>query len=116
MSRDFRLNSRSDMIWKNMTPITPRAHRFTYLKWKLQNQKAFTEEFRAAIADPTLRCLDCGCKYNFQKTITCPRCKSEKSFPLEKEDPWSDPVLHVAIGAITIIVIATRPLWYDLIF
>ena len=116
MSRDFRQDARANMAWINMTPITPRAHRFTYLKWKIMNRKELTEDFKAAIENPTLRCLDCGCKYDFQKIINCPRCKSEKSYPLEKEDPWSDPVLHVAIGAITIIVIATRPLWYDLIF
>lgn len=112
MSRDFRQDARAEIVWKNMTPITPRAHRFKYLKWKLENKKNFTEEFKEAISKPTLRCLSCGCKYNFQKTVLCPKCKSDKSFSLDKEDPWSDPVLHVTIGLITLLVIATRPIWW----
>jgi hypothetical protein len=116
MSRDFRQNSRADFAWKNMTPITPRAHRFNYLKWKLANKKYFTEEFKLDISSPSLRCLDCGCKYNFNKSAVCPKCKSDKSFQLDKEDPWSDPVVHVAIGLFSIIVIAARPIWWNWFF
>ena len=116
MSRDFRQNSRADFAWKNMTPITPRAHRFKYLKWKLANKKNFTEEFKEAISRPSLRCLDCGCKYNFIKSAVCPKCKSDKSFQLDNEDPWSDPVVHVAIGLFSIVVIAARPIWWNWFF
>jgi hypothetical protein len=84
--------------------------------WKLKNRKELSEEFKAAIKNPTLRCVDCGCKYNFQVSIICPKCNSEKSYNLELEDPFTDPALRVAIGVLTILVIATRPLWHDLLF
>jgi hypothetical protein len=99
-----------------MTPITPRAHRWEYLAWKLRNRKEHSPEFKAAITNPNLRCISCGCKYNFQKILICPKCSSDKSYFLENEDPWSDPVLRVTIGFIAVLIIATRPIWNDWIF
>ena len=96
--------------------ITPRAHRFKYSFWKIKNRKELTLEFKAAIKNPSLRCMECGCKYNFQVSIKCPKCSSDKSFNLDLEDPFTDPVLHVSLALISVVVIATRPLWYPLFF
>lgn len=116
VSRDFRLNTRADSVLKSTSGITPRAHRFEYLFWKFKNRKELTDEFKSAIKSPSLRCIDCGCKYNFQVAIKCPKCSSEKSYNLDLEDPFTDPAIRVAIGLLTIVVIATRALWYDLLF
>ena len=116
VSRDFRLNTRVEAFLVSNPAIKPREHSFKYMFWKLKYRNELSEEFKAAIKNPTLRCVDCGCKYNFQVSINCPKCNSEKSYNLDLEDPFTDPALRVAIGVLTILVIATRPLWYDLLF
>jgi hypothetical protein len=115
VTRDFRLNSIGDSLWKNANPITPRAHRFEYLFWKLKNRKTLSLEFLTAIEKPNLRCLSCGCKYNFQKSVNCPKCKSDKSFSLDNETLFTDPVAHIVVGLISIIVLAARP-WLKSLF
>jgi len=116
VSRDFRLNTRVDAFLVSNPGIKPREHRFKYMFWKFKNRKELTEEFKAAIKNPALRCVDCGCKYNFQISIKCPKCNSEKSYNLDLEDPFTDPAIRVVVGLITIAVVATKPLWHDLFF
>ena len=116
VSRDFRLNTRAQTFLVSNPGIKPREHRFKYLLWKFKNRKELTDEFKSAIKSPSLRCIDCGCKYNFQVAIRCPKCSSEKSYNLDLEDPFTDPAIRVAIALLTIVVVATRALWYDLLF
>ena len=41
---------------------------------------------------PSVRCLDCGWKYNIQATDQCPICQSDRARLLANEDPFSNPV------------------------
>jgi hypothetical protein len=116
MTREYRWNIRVDKQWQYVPGISPRVNRFKFLFWKLKNQKDFSPEFTAALEDANLRCLDCGCKYNFQKITQCPRCNSDKSSILGDEDPWTDPVIYLTIGALTILAFALRPVLMHLFY
>ena len=41
--------------------------------------------------DPTVRCLGCGWKYEFNSSSLCPVCSSDRSRLLVNEDPYSKP-------------------------
>jgi hypothetical protein len=49
-------------------------------------------EIMAVSIEPTVRCLDCGWKYNIQKAEQCPVCKKDRTRVLDNEDPYSNPV------------------------
>jgi len=88
---------------KQFFAMTPRHHRFRNILWKKKNYKHFTAEMKLALTKPTLRCLECGCKYNFSVVQNCPRCQSDKSSLLENDSFFSDPIVLVAVGFMSII-------------
>lgn len=93
----------SNVYMKQFFKMSPRHNRFRYLIWKRRNHKPFSAEMKLALEKPTLRCLECGCKYNFSVVQACPRCKSDKSTLLENESFFSDPVVLVSIGLLSIV-------------
>jgi hypothetical protein len=44
---------------------------------------------------PTARCIDCGWKFNFQKTVACPSCSGQHTIPLSDEDPLGNPITWI---------------------
>ena len=115
MSREFRWNTRVDKQWQYMPAVTPRSHRFRFLLWKLRNKDQISPELKEQLSEPTLRCLNCGCKYDFRKVTKCPMCDSDKSGILENEDPWTDPATYLAVGTLVILFTALRPVLMHLL-
>ena len=64
--------------------ITPPAHTLikyrVYLKY-FYDKKKFTE-IQVVSRKANVRCIDCGWKYNFDKTSACPVCESERTYLL----------------------------------
>jgi hypothetical protein len=109
MPKYFDFVFQSKIYMKQFFVMSPRHRRFDFLIWKRKNKDLFTPEMREALAEPNLRCLECGCKYNFAKSTFCPRCKSDKSNLLEDESLFSDPLVLVSIGLLAVPVsILTR--------
>jgi hypothetical protein len=69
---------------------------------KLKFAREPFSEFVINSKEPTARCIDCGWKYNFQKTLTCPSCSSQSTIPLSAEDPLGSPITWI----ISILVLA----------
>ena len=55
------------------------------------NAKEHSEVLRVS-KEPSVRCLDCGWKYNIQLADQCPICQSDRTRLLANEDPFSNPV------------------------
>ena len=62
---------------------------------KLKFARAPFSEFEINSKEPTARCIACGWKYNFQKTLICPSCSSQKTIPLSDEDPLGSPTTYI---------------------
>jgi predicted Zn-ribbon and HTH transcriptional regulator len=64
--------------------------------------------------DPTVRCLECGWRYEFNLATKCPVCSSDRARLLTAEDPYSKPwnivfytLISIAIWAYGIIYFRT---------
>ena len=58
------------------------------------------DEIKLASDSPNLRCLNCGWKYNFKFSTTCPLCRSDRSRLLEADDPFMNPINWLIAGFI----------------
>jgi hypothetical protein len=67
-------------------------------------------ELRAVSKDANTKCLNCGWKYNFQRTESCPICHSEKAYLLARGTFLYDflTISVVAIAMFSLVLLAYK--------
>jgi uncharacterized paraquat-inducible protein A len=101
------------LIWNSVKPNNfnnkgvVKSFFFSFLKRRYGSNKEFWKSY---CEDPTVRCVKCGLKFNFQKSENCPRCKSDLLRVLQDEDPMYSP-LSWLISAIIFIFLLWIALW-----
>jgi hypothetical protein len=67
-------------------------------------------ELRAVSKDANTRCLNCGWKYNFQHSESCPICQSEKAYLLARGTFLYDllTIIVVAIAMFSLVLLAYK--------
>lgn len=66
--------------------------------WEVKKNKPEFVELRSFSQSPNVRCIDCGWKYNFDKSSHCPLCSSEKTYLLSHGSFLGSVFVYVGAG------------------
>lgn len=83
---------RFERAFRTVAPSYKGNIRSKFKRFKLKRNPELAPQVMAVSENPSVRCLDCGWKYNVQLTDQCPVCLSDRSRLLANEDPFSNPV------------------------
>ena len=83
---------RFERAFRTVAPSYKGNIRSKFKRFKLKRNPELSPQVMAVSENPSVRCLDCGWKYNIQLTDLCPICNSDRTRLLANEDPFSNPV------------------------